>query len=359
MIKKNKLKLILASLIILFPILIGVVFWDSLPDSIATHWGIDGEADGFSSKAVSVFALPLILLLVFWLCILGTAMDKKQKEQSPKALNIIFFIIPALSVIINAMMYAFSLGVDFSILSYALMIIGVLFVVIGNLLPKCRQNLTLGIKIKWTLLNEENWNATHRFSGRVWVVGGVLFFLSAFLPEKVGYFAMLPLIFILVIASVIYSYLYYKKQVKEGRWDENGSFRDDAFYKKGVKYSFIFVPIIIALCLLLCFTGKIEALVGEDFIEVKASYMKDIKVAFDKIDSVELRDDVDFGFRQMGFGTPVLSMGSFRNKEFGSYTLYAYTNAKESIVIRSGERVLVLGVKNASEIYEEIKERVS
>ena len=147
--------------------------------------------------------------------------------------------------------------------------------------------------------------------------------------------------------------------VKEGRWEENGSFKNDELYKKGVKLSFIFVPIIIALCLVLCFTGKIEAFVEADCIEVKASYVKDIKVAFDKIDSVELRDDVDFGFRVIGFGTPLLSMGAFKNKEFGNYTLYAYTNAKECIVIRSGEEILVIGVKNTSEIYEKIKERVS
>ena len=58
---KNKFKVIITSIIVLLPILVGVADWDELPEQIATHWGPSGEPDGWSSKAVAVFALPLFL----------------------------------------------------------------------------------------------------------------------------------------------------------------------------------------------------------------------------------------------------------------------------------------------------------
>jgi uncharacterized membrane protein len=321
---------------------------------MTVHWGFGGDADGFASKAVAVFVLPLILLLIFWLCIFVTAKDKKQQEQSPKALNVVFFIIPVLSLVINAMIYAIALEIDFSPLLFLYLLLGISFIIIGNILPKCRQNLTLGIKIKWTLLNEENWNATHRFSGKVWCIGGIVFFLCAFLPENAGLFVIFPLIFILVAASSLYSYIYYKKQVKEGRWEET-FIKDNDFYKKGVKYTLLLVPVIIVLCLILSFTGKIETLVNDDGFDIKATYMRDINVSFDEIDFLEYREDFDVGVRTAGFGSPVLSMGTFKNKEFGYYTLYAYTKSDGYVIIKSGEKVIVIADKNPREFYEKIK----
>ena len=82
--------------------------------------------------------------------------------------------------------------------------------------------------------------------------------------------------------------------------------------------------------------------------------MRDLKVSFDEIDSLEFREDFDVGMRASGFSTPVLSMGSFKNKEFGYYTLYAYTNAEGFVIIRSGEKMLVIADKNPLELYEKI-----
>ena len=62
MLKANKKTLIIASIITVLPILIGIMLWNRLPDPMATHFGMDNEADGFSSKAFAVFGIPLCLL---------------------------------------------------------------------------------------------------------------------------------------------------------------------------------------------------------------------------------------------------------------------------------------------------------
>ena len=78
MLKKNKLKVVISSIIILLPILFGIIMWNDLPDIMTTHWGADGNADGFSGKVFAVFGPPIILLILHCLCLLLTSFDKKQ-----------------------------------------------------------------------------------------------------------------------------------------------------------------------------------------------------------------------------------------------------------------------------------------
>ena len=90
---------------------------------------------------------------------------------------------------------------------------------------KVKQNRTLGIKISWTLKSEENWNATHRFAGKVWFLGGIAMLLCAilfmFIPAEVCIWILLPVTVVFVFAPTVYSCVYYKKQIKEGRVDKN------------------------------------------------------------------------------------------------------------------------------------------
>ncbi len=87
MLKKNKSRIIISSIIILLPMIFGLIMWDKLPDTMTTHWGADGNADGFSGKVFAVFGLPAITLILHFVCLSFTLFDKKQKEQNPKALG--------------------------------------------------------------------------------------------------------------------------------------------------------------------------------------------------------------------------------------------------------------------------------
>ena len=211
MLKKNKLTLILSSVVILLPILAGLLLWEHLPQELPTHWNINGSVDDYSSKGFAVFVLPLILLGFHWICTLATALDRKNKDQQAKLFTLVFWIIPALSLMVSGLIYATALGMTLDITAIIFCFMGLLFIVIGNYLPKCKQNRTLGIKVKWTLENEANWNATHRMAGKLWVAGGLLFLLIGFLPSTITLWAMPVLIGIMVIVPVIYSYALYKR----------------------------------------------------------------------------------------------------------------------------------------------------
>ena len=211
MIKNNKWKLLFSSIVILLPIVFGLIFWNELPEQMITHWGIDGNADGWSNRYFAVFALPIFILIIHWLCIFCTTiLDPKNKNQNNKVVGLVIWITPIISLVTNGIIYAASFDKEFSPYLINTLLIGVIFVIIGNYLPKCKQNYTIGIKVKWTLESEKNWNATHRFGGKVWVIGGLLIMISSFLPETIIPWVMASLIVILAIVPIIYSYLYYK-----------------------------------------------------------------------------------------------------------------------------------------------------
>ena len=210
MIKKNLKVLIITSLVILLPILVGVILWDQLPEQIPSHWNASGEIDGWSSKPFAVFGLPLIMLAAQWLCVLGTAADPKRSNHPYKILHLVLWIIPFLSVLLFAVTYAVALGKEVRMEMVMPVVIGLILAIVGNYLPKCKQNYTIGIKIPWTLNSEENWNKTHRFAGRLWTVCGLVIMLTGFFGDFWIFFGV---VLLMVLAPCIYSYLLHRKGV--------------------------------------------------------------------------------------------------------------------------------------------------
>lgn len=210
MIKENKLKVLISSIIIVLPVLFGLTVWDKLPEKIATHWGPNGNPDAYSGKAFAVIFLPLLVLVLHWFCLFATQLDPKNKGQNTKVVALVFWICPAISVLCSGFTYLSAFDIEFNIGSICVAFMGLLFIAIGNYMPKCKQNYTIGLKIPWTLESEENWYATHRFAGRVWVIGGVILLPCAFLPIPVLPWALV-IIIPLAVLPMIYSYMFYKK----------------------------------------------------------------------------------------------------------------------------------------------------
>ena len=210
MIKKNLKVLLITSVIILLPVLAGVILWNQLPEQMPTHWNASGEVDGWSNKYFAVFGLPLILLAAQWLCTLGTAADPKKANHSDKVFHLVLWIIPVLSVVLHAIAYAVALGKEVRVAMVMPLVIGVIFAIIGNYLPKCKQNYTIGIKIPWTLNSEKNWNKTHRFAGRLWLICGIAIMLTGFLG---GFWIFLGVVLLMVLAPFAYSYMLHRKGV--------------------------------------------------------------------------------------------------------------------------------------------------
>ena len=97
-----------------------------------------------------------------------------------------------------------------------LALMGIVFIVVGNYLPKCKQSYTVGIKLPWTLNDEENWNRTHRMGGKLWVASGIILLLSMLLPASAMVVVVLAVIGVAVFVPTVYSYLLFREKEKRG-----------------------------------------------------------------------------------------------------------------------------------------------
>ena len=215
MLKQNKGKMIISSVLILLPMLFGLIVWDKLPASMPIHWGVDGKADGFGSPLVVVLFMPLLLLALHWLGLWITAKDNEKNDQSRKVTGMVYWLLPLISLFTGGGMYAAAFGYTVHTGAYAALLLGVMFIIIGNYMPKCRPNRTIGIKIKWTLANEENWERTHRLAGKLWVAGGLLCMPCALLSGVWSFIVMMSILVVMCVVPTVYSYRLYKKNKTE------------------------------------------------------------------------------------------------------------------------------------------------
>lgn len=195
------------------PILIGIAVYPKMPELMPIHFDWNGVADNYASKEFALFGLPLIMTAVFLLCVFAMKTDPKNKNYSEKLLMLCFWIIPVLSTLISVMVICVCLGMDINIEFFVSVFVGILLIVIGNYMPKVKQNYTMGIKIPWTLDSEENWRKTHRFGGFAFVIAGLWVILSVVLGIK-GWAAIVPVI-LAAFVPMVYSYLLYMKKEKD------------------------------------------------------------------------------------------------------------------------------------------------
>lgn len=359
--KFSRRQMIVTSIVVLLPILAGLLLWNTLPEELATHWGADGMADGFSNKGFAVLGLPLFLLATHWLCAWITSKDPKYSLQHPFLLHLMLWICPVISLLGCGMTYAVALGSAFNPVMLISPVLGLLFLLIGNYMPKCRPNYTIGFKVAWTLASEENWNATHRLGGHVWVAGSLLLIACTFLPPSVSVWIWIVAIAAMILIPTIYSYLYYQKQYRAGTVPKKPVVPID-------RWVWVLTSVLVALAIIvaivlvfICFTGNITVRYDNASFTIEASYWKDLTVAYDAVDAIEFHESLDPGARRNGFGTPRLSMGTFQNEAFNYYTRYAYTDCEACVVLTVSGKTLAIGGADAAAteaIYQELLKHI-
>ena len=354
MILKNKKLLVLTSLLTLLPIPVGLLLWNRFPETMAIHWGITGEADGYANVPFVVFGLPLLMLAMQWLCVLFTARDKGNHGRNQKMFQVVLWALPLISNLSLLGMYAFALNLEFSPVAWTVVPMGLLFAVIGNYMPKTKMNSTMGIKVYWTYTSEENWNATHRFAGKLWVVGGLLVALCALLPHIWAVSIMLLLMVVLCILPMVYSWRYYKKELAEGKELTT----PQTFASKKTKALSAVFGVVLAVFLgIVLFYGDIDFQFREDHLFIDTNMYSDNILYYDVIESVEYRDGNVPGLRVGGYGSFRLLMGYFENEEFGTYIRYTYYKPEACVVVHLKNKAMVLSgatVEETQALYQNL-----
>ena len=190
---------IYTTLLTLLSALPGVIVYTKIPDRIATHFGINGEPDGWSSKVFAVFGLPLVLAALHMIACIITNLDERTEKQ--KITGILHFVIPATAFAVQTMIMLYALGILSDVPTVSVCILSVLFIVLGNYLPKTRQNSAVGVRTKKTLSDERVWEKTNRLAGYLMTAAGVISLVILFLGLALLAFVILTTA---LIVPVIY-----------------------------------------------------------------------------------------------------------------------------------------------------------
>ncbi|MGE6547666.1 SdpI family protein [Bacillus mycoides] len=208
-------KHLFAIILILITCIAWAFAWPNLPDTMIIHWGTEG-ANGFTSKLNAMLLLLGIMIFTYILLTVTPKIDPKKKnyDKFSRSYMIMNYSVLVVLFLVNMLVMGVGLGYDIPMNSTPYIIVGLLFIVIGNYLPQCKPNYFVGIKTPWTLSNEEVWRKTHRFSGKVFVVLGVIMMLSIFAPAAWKAFLIIGIIIGAVGLTMGYSYVAYKKELK-------------------------------------------------------------------------------------------------------------------------------------------------
>jgi uncharacterized membrane protein len=201
-------------LIVVAAVVASAVAYPNLPTTIATHWDMLGRPNGWSSRVWGGWVMPIVLLATYALMRALPAID-------PRGSNYAKFDGAFEGIIVSIML--FMLGLHIIILRAALgypvamqrvvpVGIGVLFVVIGNLLPRARPNWFVGIRTPWTLSSDRVWEKTHRIGGHVFVAGGILIVLGALAMQQWAHIVLIAVILACTATVLVYSYIEWKRE---------------------------------------------------------------------------------------------------------------------------------------------------
>lgn len=200
-------------LVLLVMVILSVLAYPSLPERMATHWNLEGEADGYSSRLIGAILLPLTATALYLLMVVLPVFDPRR-ENYPKFIKgyrlfRLWFILFLAGL--HLLSLGFNLGYPINIGQAVTLGVGIFFALVGNFFPQIRHNYFFGIKTPWTLASEQVWRKTHRLGGRLFCSSGLLLMLSIFLPNKPRFWLLMFLLLGSSLVTMVYSYLLYKK----------------------------------------------------------------------------------------------------------------------------------------------------
>ena len=313
---------------------------------------------GFTSiqgKWLNVFFIVMqcaLVTIIFY--------DNRSRQQSPKVIGMTIWMIPVITLLYNGIARLVNTGADMENLFMAFMYYGtgLLFMVIGNYLPKVKQNNTIGIRVVWTLQDEENWNATHRFSGKLWVASGVLCMLCGLFGESIAALVLyIVSIMAAAIVSILYSYLFYKKKMAAGE-------KLKIQYNKKTIVIYVIVSVFVVIFTIwTLFWGGIDISFHDNDFTVEAQGWSDYTVDYEQIDSISYKENLfqnGNDRRTNGMGNLKYGMGNFRNDIYGDYIRYTHASCHSYVVMDIGGKILVVNGADNSEtkkIYDTLREK--
>ena len=199
--------------IVLLPFIYLAYIWNNLPEQVPMHWNLKGEIDDWGSKYSLIGMTFLLPVLTYVLLMVVPKIDPKKRIEAMggKYYQFKFILVTFMSALALVIMYI-SNNQKLSNPSMIVILLGILFVFLGNYFKVIKQNYFIGIKTPWTLESEEVWKLTHLLAGKMWVVGGIVIVIcSLVVPENLNFYFFIGITLVISIVPTVYSYLIFKK----------------------------------------------------------------------------------------------------------------------------------------------------
>ena len=193
-------KLLWPTVIGLLPILMGLAVYSKLPEKMPIHWGLDGEPNGYATRLAGILILPLITVVVN--VIVQFSLETAPKTNL-KLKKLMLWLLPILSVIFQSLTLSQALGYHLDIALITMVTVGIIFILLGNYIPKTSQNRVAGFRFPMTLSNPDNWQKTNRLGGMMLVISGIIMILGGVISTWYPIVAVLTFIVILVLIILV------------------------------------------------------------------------------------------------------------------------------------------------------------
>lgn len=205
---KNK---IIITIIALIPLVYFAVAYPSFPDQVVIHWNIHGQADRYGSPFFYLILakIPIVTLIIYALYIKLKPGSQNRKYLAQLIDGLVVFL-----AFISILFTSQATSEQLEFLNILVIIFGVLFVYMGNMMNKLKKNLVFGIRIPATIRSEKVWNRTHYIGGYGFAICGVLTIISGivFTDPQISLGVMITILLILVIVIGVYAEVLYRRE---------------------------------------------------------------------------------------------------------------------------------------------------
>lgn len=201
--------------IILLSLIVSIYFYPQMPEKIASHWNVQGQVDGYMSKFLGLFLMPIILIGFALLFVATPRIDplKANIEKFRRYYEGFIILLFLFLLSIHFQVILWNLGIKISPNVIAPIGIGILFFYTGILCENAKRNWFIGIRTPWTLSSEKVWEKTHKIGGKLFKIAGVIAFVGVFFQSYALFFIFVPVLLVAVY-TIIYSYFEYQKEIK-------------------------------------------------------------------------------------------------------------------------------------------------
>lgn len=192
-------------------------FYVHFPAQVITHWDFAGQPNGWSGRAFAAFFFPALLIGIYLLFFVLPQLDPKKERYAEFAR--VYTIFRNFIVFFMAIIYFIAslanFGLKFDVGIWVSAAVGLLFIIMGNYMGKLKPNWFVGIRTPWTLSSETVWNKTHRFGGKVFMLGGLIMIITSIAPMSWRLPLFIADIIVLMLGTVVYSYFEYLKEKRK------------------------------------------------------------------------------------------------------------------------------------------------